>query len=423
MENTKITFTILFYIKKVKTDKQGNAPIYARITVDGVRVEFSIKRTIPIDRWDSSAGYAKGNKEDARAMNAYIDIIRNKLYDQHKKLIENNKLVTALAIRNAYLGVSEKKLTLIELMKYHNGQMTERIDIDIAKATVIRYNTVLKHIKAFLKHNYNTQDIYLSELNYKFISDFEHYLKTIHKCNHNSTIKYIRNFRKIVNLALSNEWLPKDPFLKFKGTMKEVERGFLTTEELQAIQDKEFNIPRLEAVKDMFVFSCYTGLAYADILKFTPDQIITGIDGEKWIITHREKTDTKLNIPLLPQALELINKYKKHPECIISGKIFPVKSNQKMNAYLKEIADLCGINKLLTFHIARHTFATTVTLTNGVPIESVSSMLGHKNIRTTQIYSKVVERKVSEDMQLLKQRLLKNDSNTIPALRKSKATA
>jgi integrase len=213
-----------------------------------------------------------------------------------------------------------------------------------------------------------------------------------------------------VNIALANEWLEKDPFIKFKGSIDPVEREFLSIEELQILEDKVLPILRLEEVRDIFVFACYTGLAYADIAKLTQSEIEIGIDGTKWIFTHREKTETKSNIPLLPKALEIIEKYKNHPECSISGKLLPIKSNQKTNAYLKEIATLCGITKILTFHSARHTFATTVTLTNGVPIESVSSMLGHKNIRTTQIYAKVVERKVSEDMMKLKSKLLKTQS-------------
>ncbi len=408
MENKKQTFSILFYIVKSKQNEKGEAPIYARITVDGIRNELSINRVIDINRWDSSAGKVKGTKEDARSINEHIDTIRTKLNDHQNTLIKNNKLVTASAVKNSYLGITEKKSTIIELFNYHNKQMAEKVDIDYSNSTVIRYTTTLSHVTDFIKLNYNTSDMYLTELNYKFITEFEHYLKTVRKCNHNSTIKYIRNMRKVVNIALANEWLEKDPFLKFKGSIEEVERDFLSTEELQAIEDKKFTISRLDEVRDMFVFSCYTGLAYADIAKLSLNEIEIGIDKQKWIYTHREKTESKSNIPLLPKALEIIDRYKKHPECAISGKLLPVRSNQKMNAYLKEIATICGISKNLTFHSARHTFATTVTLTNGVPIESVSSMLGHKNIRTTQIYAKVVEKKVSEDMKNLKNRLSKN---------------
>jgi len=416
MENKKQTFSILFYLVKSKQNEKGEAPIYARITVDGIRSELSINRVIDVTRWDSSAGKVKGTKEDARSINEHIDTIRTKLNDHQNTLIKNNKLVTASAVKNSFLGITEKKSTIIELFNYHNKQMAEKVDIDYSNSTVIRYTTTLSHVTDFIKLNYNTSDMYLTELNYKFITEFEHYLKTVRKCNHNSTIKYIRNMRKVVNIALANEWLEKDPFLKFKGSIEEVERDFLSTEELQAIEAKEFTISRLDEVRDMFVFSCYTGLAYADIAKLTLNEIEIGIDKQKWIYTHREKTESKSNIPLLPKALEIIDKYKKHPECVISGKLLPVRSNQKMNAYLKEIATLCGISKNLTFHSARHTFATTVTLTNGVPIESVSSMLGHKNIRTTQIYAKVVEKKVSEDMKNLKNRLSKNAKKKVIAI-------
>ena len=406
MENKKQTFSILFYIRTAITNNNGEAPIYTRITVDGVRSEFSISRAIHKKRWDSSAQKVKGNQEDARTLNNYINTVKNKLYEHHSMLVQNNKLVTATAIRNAYLGISEKKLKLVELFKYHNQQIKEKIGIDYAKATTIRYETTLNHIINFLDYNYKTSDIYLTDLNHKFITDLEHYFKTVLKCNHNSTIKYIRNVRKVVNIALANDWLQKDPFVKFKASLQEVERDILMQEELKSIEEKCFSINRLDEVRDIFVFCCYTGLSYADVQKLSPDQIVKGIDRQKWIYTHRTKTETKSNIPLLPKALEIIEKYKNHPACAISGKLLPVRSNQKMNAYLKEIADLCGITKNLNFHQARHVAATTVWLTNGVPIESVSSMLGHKNIHTTQIYAKVVEKKVSEDMQMLKNRLL-----------------
>jgi site-specific recombinase XerD len=213
------------------------------------------------------------------------------------------------------------------------------------------------------------------------------------------------NLRKIINISVVNEWLDRDPFMKMKVSIKEVKRDYLTQDELQLIEEKQFSTPRLNQVKDIFVFCCYTGLAYADVEKLSPQEVSKGLDGEYWLFTERRKTGSSSNIPLLPQALTLIDKYKQHPEAINKGKLFPVITNQKMNAYLKEIADVCGISKTLTFHIARHTFATTVTLTNGVPIESVSAMLGHKNMRTTQIYAKVVQKKVSDDMKRLKERL------------------
>lgn len=202
------------------------------------------------------------------------------------------------------------------------------------------------------------------------------------------------------------DWLEKDPFAKYKLHFEKVERGHLSQTELKVMESKRFSIERLQAVLDMFLFSCYTGLAYIDISNLTPANIVKGIDGQDWLSTRREKTDTKVQVPLLPQADKIIKKYQDHPAAIANDKVFPVITNQRMNGYLKEIAEICGIHKNLTFHLARHTFATTVTLSNGVPIESVSKMLGHTSIRTTQIYAKVVEQKLSEDMMNLKKRLV-----------------
>jgi integrase len=219
-------------------------------------------------------------------------------------------------------------------------------------------------------------------------------------------MKYLANFKKIVLICLKNGWIIKDPFIQFKITKQEVERPILTEQELQTLVSRNFEINRLNLVKDIFIFSCYTGLAYADVQKLKRSEIIIGVDGDKWISTRRQKTDTSSKIPILPIAAALIDKYKDHSQCFLKDRLLPVLTNQKMNAYLKEIADTCGIKKHLTFHIARHTFATTVTLSNGVPIETVSKMLGHTNLRTTQHYAKILDMKVNEDMMLLKKKLL-----------------
>ena len=218
-------------------------------------------------------------------------------------------------------------------------------------------------------------------------------------------MRHIERLCKMVNMAVTMDWLAEDPFAKYKQHFDKVERFYLTKDELSAIENKKFTIERLQVVKDPFLFSCYTGLAYIDTMNLTTENIVKGIDGNDWLVTSRQKTDTDVRIPLLPQAEALIKKYQNHPKAANYGTLFPVISNQKTNAYLKEIADLCNINKAITFHIARHTFATTVTLSNGVPIESVSKMLGHTTIRSTQVYAKVVEQKLSEDMQNLKKRM------------------
>jgi len=405
------TFSIKFYIKKSKIKKSGEAPIYTRVTVNGKRVEISINRTIRLDKWDNRRGYARGTTEYARSLNAYIDTVRNKLYENQRNLIEKNKDITAETIKNAFLNKGDSSKTFVEVFEYHNKRIAAMVGKEYAQGTLQRYQTSLKHVIEFMQHQYRISDIPLSQLTYQFIGDLDFYLRTVRKCGNNSTVKYIRNIRKIIRIAVDNDWLDKDPFTRYKGTIKPVEREFLTEEELQTIQEKEFTIERLEVVRDIFIFSCYTGYSYAEVQKLSTEDIVTGIDGEKWIHTYRQKTKIKSNVPLLPTALEIIKKYKDHPECKIADKLFPVRTNQKMNAYLKEIADVCGIKMNLHYHVSRHTFATTVTLTNGVPIESVSSMLGHKNLRTTQIYAQVVEKKVSEDMQALRERL-QNKSNS-----------
>ena len=399
------TYSILFYIKQVKRSAKKTAGIYVRITVNTRRTEISAKRSIEPERWDSKQGRVKGNKEDAREINSHLDHIKLKLNKVHNKLMELDQQVTAQKIKDLYNGVDEDKKTLMQVFDYHNTQMKSQIGKDFAKATYTRYETTQKHLKDFLQHQYKKEDMGLSELQYSFITHLEYYFKTVRNCNHNTAVKYIKNFRKIINLAGNNDWLEKDPFGKYQCKLKEVKREYLTKDELQAIEALEFAMERLDQVRDVFVFCCYTGLAHADVEKLTPDNISKGLDGEYWIFVDRSKTGNPSNVPLLPQAAQIIEKYRNHPQALNADRLLPVISNQKMNAYLKEIATLCDINKNMTFHMARHTFATTVTLSNGVAIETVSAMMGHKNLKTTQIYAKVVQEKVSEDMKALKERL------------------
>jgi integrase len=262
----------------------------------------------------------------------------------------------------------------------------------------------LKHTQDFLKWKYNLTDIDIKLVDHAFITEYEFYLRSERKCANNSAVKYIKNFGKIIRICIANRWLTYNPFLNYKNKIKTVDRVYLTTEELQEMANKDMVTDRLTQVRDIFLFCCFTGLAYADVKKLRRWDIVTGVDGEQWINIKRQKTDTPSRIPLLPAAVTLIQRYADHPHCENIGRVLPVLSNQKMNAYLKEIADVCGINKPITFHIARHTFATTVTLLNGVPIESVSKMLGHTNIQTTQHYAKILDIKVGEDMALLRKK-------------------
>ena len=407
------TFGLLFYVKRAKIDNNGQAPIYVRITIDGIRSELSIKRSIEIERWNTEAGKVKGNTEEVKSVNTYIDVVRNKIYDHHKRLIDANKKVTAEAIKNSFLGIGEKEKTLVSIFQYHNKQVKALIGKEFAAGTHERYETVLRLLQLFLEKEYKVKDIAISDINHKFITDLEFYLKTERNNNHNTAIKYIKNFKKIVRIALANGWIDKDPFSNFKATVKDVEREFLTEEEIQTLVSKDLYVNRLDQVRDIFVFSCFTGLAYADVKKLSDADIVIGIDGSKWIKTNRTKTDVKSSIPLLPTALAILDKYKNNPVANSANKLLPVLSNQKMNAYLKEIATICKIEKNFSTHLARHTFATTVTLTNGVSLETVSKMLGHKSIKTTQHYAKIVDRKVSDDMLILKDKYALKPLNLI----------
>ncbi|WP_298365922.1 site-specific integrase [uncultured Lutibacter sp.] len=401
----KNSISLLFYIKRVKVDINNKANIYLRITVNSRRAEFSIQRKIHIDKWNSNLNRVKGYSKEAQEINQYIDLISNKINKIHQHLIDKEKIFSAVQIRDIYLGKGQNLKMLLKIFQDHNNQIEKLVGKDFAAGTVLRYRTAKSHVEEYIKYEYNLNDIPVNDVDHKFITGFEYYLKTERNCAHNTAIKYITNFKKIIRIAYANDWITKDPFFNWKARLKTVVREYLSEDEIQELVKKEFKLPRLDQVKDIFLFSCFTGLAYADVKKLTKNSIVIGIDGNKWINTKRTKTNTVSNIPLLPVSIAIIEKYVNHKEIKDFPKLLPVLSNQKMNAYLKEIADVCGISKNLTFHLARHTFATTVTLTNGVPIESVSKMLGHKSLKTTQHYAKILDRKVSDDMALLKEKL------------------
>nr|WP_245221918.1 site-specific integrase [Pedobacter kyungheensis] len=271
--------------------------------------------------------------------------------------------------------------------------------------TLKGYVTSLKHLASFIRSQYKKSDIEATKINYAFVTNYDFFLRKTVKCSDISVAKYMKHLRKIINLCLAHKWISDNPFAAYKNSARPKERDFLTKEELRSIRYKEFIIQRLDQVRDIFVFCCYTGLSYADVRKLKRAEIRKGDDGKLWIFTKREKTLTSSHVPLVKPAQALYDKYTDHPTCEHSGLAFPVLSNQNMNGYLKEIADLCSVQKQLTFHIARHTFATTVTLGNDVPIESVSKMLGHKDIKTTMHYAKILNSKISRDMGMLDEKL------------------
>lgn len=403
---TKIS--LIFYIRKSKINANGQVPIYQRITIEGKRYEISTGQFVEEAKWSTEAGRMKGNSEEARSINNRLDMVKSKVFDVERKLFMSNTPINLENFKNEYLGKKERERTLIPIFVEHNRKIKELVGSEYAPGTLERYETSLKHTKAFLQWKYNTSDIDINKIDHAFITEYEFYLRSQRKCANNTAVKYIKNFHKIINICLANGWITKDPFANYKSKVKEVIREFLTEQEIQDIMNKVFVTERLEIVRDIFIFSCFTGLAYIDVKQLTNNNIVLGIDGDKWINKNRQKTDTNSKIPLLPTALYILDKYADHPICLNEGNLLPVPSNQKMNAYLKEIADVCGIKKELTFHMARHTFATTVTLSNGVPIETVSKMLGHTNLKTTQHYAKILDKKISEDMQILKSKFSNN---------------
>ncbi len=414
------TFGVHFILRMNK-EKDGIAPVYVRINVNGARVEMSLKKSVKIADWNPSRGVAKAKNTDLKILNNYLGEVKGLFSSYYREMVLAKKLVTPEALKNQFLGIQEQENTLLSLIDYHNLQMKEVL----AYGTIKNYYTTAKYLKEFVSAQFKKQDIYLTELDYQFITHFEYFLRTYVPTDHhkgmenNGVMKHLERFRKVIRLGVKLGWIEKNPFELFKLKMQKVERGYLTNEELISIEEKVFTLQRIQYAKDLFVFSCYTGMAYIDVMQLTPDNMILGIDGNYWIKTIREKTDTSVNVPILPKAAYIIAKYKGNPRSIAKGSLFPMISNQKLNSYLKEVADLCGIKKNLTFHLARHTFATSVTLSNGVPIETVSKMLGHTTIRTTQIYAKVVEQKVSQDMSALREKLELNSKKSEKQLRRA----
>lgn len=392
----KRNFSLIFFQKRGRRDLSEKLPIYLRITVSKKRVELTTGKECLEKDWEN--GKFIGNSSTANTMNAFLRQMELQVHDAHRKLLALGIDITAESLANELLGKKEAKRTLKQVFEAHNAEMDALVGSDFSKMTLLRYQTALRHVSQFLKEKYRISDIDIKKIDHKFLTDYDFFLRSVRKCSNNSAVKYIKNLKKIIKICLANGWIIKDPFANFKATVKEIDRVCLTNSEVTLLEQTDFANERLQRVKDIFLFSCYTGLAYIDIYQLKIDEVILGRRDERWIISNRQKTGTPTRIPLLPRAIYLLEKYADHPLRSNSDKLFPVSSNQKMNAYLKEIADVCGIKTILTFHLARHTFATTITLMNDVPIETVSKMLGHKNIKTTQHYAKIMDRKVDEDM-------------------------
>jgi len=394
----KSTFKVLFYLKRNAIRKDGKMPIVTRVTVDGIIAQFNTKLEIQPNYWSVKTGKVIGHPSDSKQHNAQLEEIKASLHGIYHELQRKDNYVTAEKVKNEFLGISENHETLLSLYQKHNEDVKKLIGVSKSAGTYQKYEVTRRHLQKFMQLKYQITDISLKEIKHLFVTDFEIYLLTTAACNTNTTAKFMQFFKRIILIARNNGLIATDPFANYKIRLISVDRGYLTQEDVEKILKKEFAIKRLELVRDIFIFSCFTGLSYIDVKNLTNKEIRISFDNNLWIMTKRQKTKVDSNILLLDVPKMILEKYKGKS---INDQVLPILSNQKMNAYLKEVGDLCEVDKELTFHLARHTFATTITLAKGVPIETVSKMLGHTNIKTTQIYARITDSKISNDMQAL----------------------
>ena len=397
----KTQLFVSFLARKAMSKKTGMVPIYCRVRYGDTTAQFSTKIDVPYINWDSKRTRVKGNSK--KAMNLKLETLRISIIEKYDALIKTNVIITAKTIIDYYKNDTLIMNSVINVFKQHNTNMKSLIGIEYSYGSYKNYKTTLKHLIKYINTKYNANDIFLNKINYDFIYNFSQFLLLHTECNHNGMMKHIQRFKKITNFCINNNYITNDPFAGFKISFKKSNRVYINKQELHTLKNITLN-DSLSKVRDIFLFACYTGLSYIDLYNLSLKNIRKGNDNLQWVYVKRHKTNIPSNIPILPPAFSILKKYKKQKNI---NRIFPMISNQKMNKALKEIAHLCNFNKKLTFHSARHTFATTVTLTNGVPIETVSKMLGHNNIKTTQIYARVIDSKVSKDMLILRNKFVK----------------
>ena len=403
------SFRVLFFLKKTRLLKNGEASVCMRITVNGTRVENNIRKSIDPALWSQAKETARGKSRRACDLNTYIEEARIRLYQIFCELEQQNRPATAHLLQELFFGQEkpEEVRTLLGTMQEHNDQCRALVGTDYALITVRRYESCRRYLAELIRQRYGKEDLPLAEVNGELVRAFAFYLKTEKGCQQNTVIRYMKCLKKITNLACANDWMAKDPFLGIRFHEKEVVREFLTMDELQTIYHKEFPLERLTLVRDVFIFAAFTGLAFIDVQQLAPEHIVRDNNGNLWIRKPRQKTKNMCNIPLLDIPQEILRKYADHPTCRKKGVLLPVPCNQKMNSYLKEIADICMIRKNLTTHCARHSYATSVCLANGVSLENVAKMLGHSNIKMTQHYARVLDSSILRDMMQVERAIAK----------------
>lgn len=387
---------ILFFIKRKKPLKDGTLPIFVRVKVNGTSCEIATGKSTIESQWIVAKGRVKGNNLTNKQINSWLEQLQYKLHELAIDVRHECISYTAKDIINRYKGLTKPVIGILELYTEHNEEQKELIGKVCALATYKRHETSLKLFKEFLMVKYNVCDLPINKVNAEVLRKYQTYLMTGRNNNNNTTVKYLKNLGKVLNLAVSRQLITLNPLTHLTLRTLPVERDFLEKCELEALTKKEFGIERLDNIKDVFLFCCYTGLAYMDVSTLSPGNFYTDDNGIQWVRKARHKTNVICEVPLIGPTLAILKKYESLFN--ITGKMLPVCTNQKMNAYLKEIADIMGFKKQLTMHMARHTFATTVALANNVPINEVSKMLGHTTIRMTQHYAKTLRESIRKSM-------------------------
>ena len=411
----KSIFRTSFYLRSNYLNKEGKASVMMRIHLNGERIALGTTGVcVDPEMWNSTLGKVRGRTKEALATNAQLTSISTDLQMIFQRL-EFSEELSLERIKSEYIGKREDMETVLSLFTKYNNDMYAQIGCGVTKANYRKFDLCKRHFAKFIQEKYARTDLNIIELTPIVIHDFDVYLKTVVGQSFNTVIKTLKTFKTVIIFGRKAGMFNHDPFLNIHFKTKRVDRGFLTDEEVDTIMHKEFATQRLVNVRDIFLFSCFTGLAYVDVANLTPDNIIT-MDGKQWIVTARQKTDTLSHILLLDIPKMIIKKYEGKAK---NGRLIPILSNQRMNSYLKEIADVCGINKNQTFHMARHTFATMM-LTKGVPVESVSKMLGHTSITTTQLYARITNKKIENDMLAVSKKLDKFDFASAPPAKPTK---
>lgn len=396
------TFRILFYLKRNAPKSNGLVPVMCRITVNGKISQFSCKLDVDEKHWDVKTGRMTGRSAVALEANRMLDKIRVGINKAYQDICDKDNYVTAEKVRNAFLGMGMNHETLLDVFRQHNEDYAKQVGKIKSQRSYWKYCTVYNHLSEFIRQRYKVSDIALKELAPAFITDFELFLRTEKNHCTNTIWSYMMPFKRIIYMSINNGWLQRDPFYAYSITKEETKRGFLSKEEIKMLIEGSFKKKSYELIRDLFIFCCFTGLSWTDMANLTKENLQTSFDGHLWIKTNRQKTGTETNIRLLEVPLRIIRKYE---GCAEDGKLLPVPCYPNCKNGIKVIAKKCGIEKNVTWHMSRHSFATTVCLSNDMPIETLSKMLGHRSIRTTQIYAKITAEKVSNDMEKLSQAL------------------